>query len=149
MSAISPITWEDKVNSPELIAFLQQFGNKYYIDAAELNTLRDTINQIIEKQVEIKTATDESIVELEQTINEKQATNDQTFTDIGTELTNIRNTKITYKIKATYALMVADDTPTVPTIYSITNDENKSYERSTYIWKPDGNREWIATTPDN
>jgi hypothetical protein len=57
--------------------------------------------------------------------------------------------RIAYKSKATYALMVADDTPTVPTIYSITNDENKSYERSTYLWKPDGNREWIATTPDN
>jgi len=57
--------------------------------------------------------------------------------------------KITYKSKSTYALMIADGTPNVPTMYSITNDENKDYERSTYLWKPDGNREWIATTPDN
>jgi hypothetical protein len=57
--------------------------------------------------------------------------------------------KITYKSKATYVLMIADGTPTVPTIYNITNDENKSYVRSTYLWKPDGNREWLATTPDN
>jgi len=57
------------------------------------------------------------------------------------------NTK--YKIKTTYAEMIADGTPTVTTIYSITNDENKSYTRSTYLWKTDGNREWIASTPDN
>lgn len=57
--------------------------------------------------------------------------------------------KITYKLKATYALMIADGTPDVPTMYSITNDENKSYNRSTYLWKPDGNREWVASTPDN
>jgi hypothetical protein len=45
--------------------------------------------------------------------------------------------------------MIADGTPAITTIYSITNDENKSYTRSTYIWKNDGNREWIASTPDN
>ena len=68
-----------------------------------------------------------------------------TLVDIEIGLSN----KITYKSQPTYALMIADGTPTVPTIYSITNDENKSYQRSTYLWKPDGNREWIATTPDN
>jgi hypothetical protein len=59
------------------------------------------------------------------------------------------STKINYKSKATYALMIADGTPIITTIYSVTNDENKSYSRSTYLWKPDGKREWIATTPDN
>lgn len=63
--------------------------------------------------------------------------------------TSSLNDKITYKLKTTYALMIADGTPTVPTIYSVTNDENKSYTRSTYLWKADGNREWIASTPDN
>jgi hypothetical protein len=52
-------------------------------------------------------------------------------------------------IKSTYALMIADGTPSVDTIYSITNDEDKSYVRSTYLWKSNGNREWIASTPDN
>ena len=56
---------------------------------------------------------------------------------------------IIYKLRSTYALMIADGTPTINTIYTITNDENKSYVRSTYLWKSDGNREWIATTPDN
>jgi hypothetical protein len=54
-----------------------------------------------------------------------------------------------FLVRATYALMIADGTPTINTIYSITNDENKSYIRSTYLWKSDGNREWIASTPDN
>lgn len=63
--------------------------------------------------------------------------------------TSSLNDKIIYKLKSTYALMIADGTPTVATIYSITNDENKSYTRSTYLWKPNGKREWIASTPDN
>jgi len=52
-------------------------------------------------------------------------------------------------IKATYASMIADGTPTVDTIYTVLNDENKSYVRATYLWKTNGQREWIATTPDN
>lgn len=52
-------------------------------------------------------------------------------------------------VKNTYASMIADGTPTVNTVYTVTNDENKSYARSFYLWKTDGNREWIATTPDN
>ena len=56
---------------------------------------------------------------------------------------------VNYVLRSTYAEMIADGTPTVNTIYTITNDENKSYVRSTYLWKADGNREWIASTPDN
>ena len=56
---------------------------------------------------------------------------------------------VKYLTRATYALMIADGTPSVTTIYSITNDENKSYTRSTYLWKSDGKREWIASTHDN
>jgi len=52
-------------------------------------------------------------------------------------------------IKNTYAAMIADGTPTVDTIYTVLNDENKSYVRATYFWKTNGQREWIATTPDN
>ena len=51
--------------------------------------------------------------------------------------------------RSSYALMIADGTPTVNVIYTIANDENKSFLRSTYLWKTDGNREWIASTPDN
>jgi len=69
---------------------------------------------------------------------------DVTVVEITTNFGNI-----TFKSQPTYALMIADGTPDFPTMYSITNDENKDYERSTYLWKPDGNREWIATTPDN
>ena len=54
-----------------------------------------------------------------------------------------------FLVRATYALMIADGTPTINTIYTVTNDENKSYVRSTYLWKTDGNREWIASIPDN
>jgi len=48
MSEILPIEWEDKKNSPELLAFLQQFGNEYYLSAEEINELRDKLNFIIE-----------------------------------------------------------------------------------------------------
>jgi len=54
-----------------------------------------------------------------------------------------------FKTVATYALMIADGTPTITTIYDVTTDEDKLYARSTYLWKTDGNREWIASTPDN
>jgi hypothetical protein len=56
---------------------------------------------------------------------------------------------IVYLLRSTYALMIADGTPTKNTIYTVTTDENKGYIRSTYLWKADGNREWIASTPDN
>jgi hypothetical protein len=52
-------------------------------------------------------------------------------------------------VRDTYALMIADGTPVVDTIYTVLIDENKSYVRSTYFWKTNGQREWIASTPDN
>jgi len=56
---------------------------------------------------------------------------------------------IVYLLRSSYALMIADGNPTKNTIYTVTTDENKGYIRSTYLWKADGNREWIASTPDN
>jgi hypothetical protein len=40
-----PITWQDKVNSPELVAFLQQYGEEMYLSAEEINLIRDAINE--------------------------------------------------------------------------------------------------------
>jgi hypothetical protein len=74
---------------------------------------------------------------------------DGTFDIIRISAQSIGNNYVQYLSRLTYALMIADGTPSVTTIYSVANDENKSYIRSTYIWKPDGNREWIASTPDN
>lgn len=56
---------------------------------------------------------------------------------------------INFKEKTTYADMIADGVPSAPTMYSVLNDENKGYIRSTYLWKSNGQREWIASTPDN
>jgi hypothetical protein len=67
----------------------------------------------------------------------------------GNVTTALGYTPIKYLLRSTYALMIADGTPTVNTIYTVTNDENKGYNRSTYLWKTDGNREWIASTTDN
>lgn len=41
-----PINWEDKIDSPELVAWLQQFGLGRYINAAQINKLRDAINEL-------------------------------------------------------------------------------------------------------
>lgn len=41
-----PIQFQDKINSPELLAFLQQFGEETYIDAALINKFRDAINEL-------------------------------------------------------------------------------------------------------
>jgi hypothetical protein len=41
-----PINWEDKKNSPALLAYLQQFGEKSYLSAEEINQLRDAINEL-------------------------------------------------------------------------------------------------------
>jgi hypothetical protein len=38
------ITWEDKVNNPELVAFLEQYGEEEYLTAVEINLVRDAIN---------------------------------------------------------------------------------------------------------
>ena len=59
------------------------------------------------------------------------------------------NNRVLFKTVASYALMIADGIPIITTIYNVTTDENKSYTRGTYLWKPDGNREWLASTPDN
>lgn len=47
MSANLPITWLDKKNSPELEAFLAQFGEEYCLSAQEINQLRDGINSLV------------------------------------------------------------------------------------------------------
>jgi hypothetical protein len=41
-----PIQFQDKVNSPELLAYLQQFGEKSYLSAEEINQIRDGINEL-------------------------------------------------------------------------------------------------------
>lgn len=46
MSANLPILWADKEDSPELKAYLEQFSNKYYFTAAEINQLRDAVNEM-------------------------------------------------------------------------------------------------------
>ena len=56
---------------------------------------------------------------------------------------------IVYKLKSTYASMIADGTPSATTIYSVTTDENKTLSRSLYILRTDGKREYIPSTPDN
>jgi hypothetical protein len=40
------LNWEDKINSPELEAYFQQFGAKYYLSAEQINELRDAMNAI-------------------------------------------------------------------------------------------------------
>jgi hypothetical protein len=45
MSLNLPITWKDKVNSPELLAFLSQYGEENYLTAEEINLIRDAINE--------------------------------------------------------------------------------------------------------
>lgn len=41
-----PLEWKDKENSPELLAYLQQFGRQFYLDAEEANQVRDAINEL-------------------------------------------------------------------------------------------------------
>lgn len=41
-----PIQFQDKINSPELLAFLQQFGEETYVDAELINKFRDGINEL-------------------------------------------------------------------------------------------------------
>jgi hypothetical protein len=41
-----PIEWEDKINSPELLAFLQQYGQEHYLSAEEINQIRDALNEL-------------------------------------------------------------------------------------------------------
>lgn len=46
MSIQFPISWEDKTNSPQLLAFFQQFGHKSYLSAEEINLIRDALNYL-------------------------------------------------------------------------------------------------------
>lgn len=41
-----PIQFTDKVNSAELLAFLQQFGEETYVDAELINKFRDALNEL-------------------------------------------------------------------------------------------------------
>lgn len=41
------INWKDKKNSPELLAFLAQYGNEFYLSAEEVNELKDKINLLV------------------------------------------------------------------------------------------------------
>lgn len=43
------LNWVDKVNSPELQAYLQQFGSETYLTAEEINSIRDAINALNNK----------------------------------------------------------------------------------------------------
>ncbi len=46
MSANLPLTWQDKKNSPELEAFLKQYGDEYYWTAEQINQMRDAVNEM-------------------------------------------------------------------------------------------------------
>lgn len=46
MSTVLPLTWLDKKNSPELEAFLKQYGDQYVMTAEEINQLRDAVNEM-------------------------------------------------------------------------------------------------------
>ena len=48
MSEFLPIEWANKVNSPELLAFLQQYGEEHYLSAEEVNQLRDGVNELFD-----------------------------------------------------------------------------------------------------
>ena len=41
------LDWEDKINSPALEAWFQQFGLKYYLSAEQINEIRNTINFLL------------------------------------------------------------------------------------------------------
>jgi hypothetical protein len=46
MSDNLPLNWSDKINSPELEAFIKQYGDKYYMTAEQINQLRDAVNEM-------------------------------------------------------------------------------------------------------
>jgi hypothetical protein len=48
-----PITWEDKENSPELMAWVQQFGEKNYLNAEQINSLKNGINELFEIKLNV------------------------------------------------------------------------------------------------
>lgn len=51
--SVFPITFEDKVDSPELIAWLSTFGAEKKITAAEINLIRDALNELHNSKVPI------------------------------------------------------------------------------------------------
>ena len=51
--SVLPITFEDKEDSPEFIAWLATFGAKKKMTAAEINLLRDAINELHTTKVPI------------------------------------------------------------------------------------------------
>ena len=51
--SISPIVFENKVNSPELLALFQQFGLNTYLSAEDINIMKDAINELIAQKLEI------------------------------------------------------------------------------------------------
>jgi hypothetical protein len=51
--ATPQLNWQDKENSPELEAFLMQFGNQYYLSAQEINELRDVINGLVAGNIKL------------------------------------------------------------------------------------------------
>lgn len=55
MSTNLPITFEDKVNSAELLAYIQQFGEHTYLTSEEINQLRDAINELALPDIFLKT----------------------------------------------------------------------------------------------
>ncbi|WP_278035877.1 hypothetical protein [Flavobacterium nitratireducens] len=46
------IDWANKVNDPELAAFLQQYGTVHYLSAEEINELRDFVNMLSENKMD-------------------------------------------------------------------------------------------------
>lgn len=46
------IDWADKINDPELVAFLQQYGTVNYLSAEEINQLRDFVNMLSENKMD-------------------------------------------------------------------------------------------------
>ena len=54
MSDNLPILWENKVNNPELLAFLEQYGSAEYLTAEEINQIRDAVNELFYKVLQAK-----------------------------------------------------------------------------------------------
>lgn len=46
------IDWANKVNDPELLAYLQQYGTINYLSAEEINELRDFVNMLSETKMD-------------------------------------------------------------------------------------------------
>lgn len=51
--SVFPIEWQDKINDPQLLAFLQQFGPDKYLSAEEINQIRDALNELHDAGVDI------------------------------------------------------------------------------------------------